>query len=137
MSIVDITTKIQGVLPQVVTERAQPEDEPSEGIDTSPNTLRLTWVLQMHQKHAADYVHQMVEVGISLPMGEDWLVLLITDVLHFFFLLLILMPFCISLLVLLWSTAIHLFITTSYLPSGSPENLSGKPYSQHSRTPTF
>ena len=124
-------------MPQAFTETAQPEDEPLEGINTSPSTLRPTWVLQTHQQHAADYVHLMVEAGISLPMGEDQSVPLITEVLPFFFLLLLLMPFCISLLVLLYSTAIHSFITTSSLPSGLPENLSSKPYSQLSRTPAF
>ena len=85
----------------MVTETAQPEDEPSEGIDTSPSTLRLTQVLQMHQQHAADYVCLMVEAGISLPMGEDWSVPLVMEVLPFFFLLLLLMPFCILPLVFL------------------------------------
>ena len=79
-------TKVQGVLPQVVTEADQPENEPPEGINTSPSTSRPTQVLQMHQQHAADYVHLMVEVGISLPMGEDWYVPHIMEVFPFFFL---------------------------------------------------
>ena len=31
----------------------------------------------MYQQHVADFMHLMVEAGISLPMGEDWLVQLI------------------------------------------------------------
>ena len=85
----------------MLTETAQPEDESAEGIDTSPGTSRPTQVLQMHQQHVADYVHLMMEVGISLPMGEDQLVLLVMEVLPFFFLLLLLMSFCISLLAFL------------------------------------
>ena len=104
---------------QAVAETAQPADEPTEGIDTNPSTLRLTQVLQTHHQHAADYMHLMVEAGISLPMGEDWLVLLIMEVLPFFFLLLLLMSLCVLHLVFLESTVIHSFITTSSLPSGS------------------
>ena len=88
-------------MPQAVAETAQPEDEPSEGIDTSPITLRPPQVLWMHQQHVADYMDLMVEAGISLPMGEDQLVPLIMEVLPLFFLLLLLMPLCISLLVFL------------------------------------
>ena len=85
----------------MVTETARPEDEPAERIDTSPSTLGPTRVLWTHQQHAADYMHLMVEAWISLPMGEDQSVPLVTEVLPFFFLLLLLMSFCILLLVFL------------------------------------
>ena len=64
----------------------------------------------MHDKHAADYVHIMVESGMSLPMGEEWAVPLVMEVLSLFSLYSLLMPSCISLLVLL-CTAIHSLIT--------------------------
>ena len=67
-------------------ETEQPEAEPLEGISTSPSTLRPTQILWTHQQHTADYVHLMVEMGMSLPMGEDWSVPLVTEVSPFFFL---------------------------------------------------
>ena len=88
----------------------QPTDEPSERIDPSPNTFR-PWILWMHDQHVADYVHIMVELGMSLPMGEDQLVPLVTEVLSLFSPYSLLIPYCISPLVLL-CTAIHSFITT-------------------------
>ena len=91
----------------MVMEVAQPETEPLEGISISPSTSRPTWVLHTHQQHMADYVHLMVEAGISLPMGEDHLVSLVTEVFPFFCLYSILTPVCISLLVLY----LHSFIT--------------------------
>ena len=53
-------------MPLVVAETYQPTDEPSEGIDTSPNTSR-PWILWTHDQHVADYVCIMVESGMSLP----------------------------------------------------------------------
>ena len=87
----------------------QPTDEPSEGMDTSPSTSR-PWVLWMHDQHVADYVCIMVELGMSLPMGEDWSVPLVMEVLSLFSPYSLLIPSCISLLVFL-CTAIHLFIS--------------------------
>ena len=61
----------------------QPETEPQEGISTSLSTLRSTQVLHTHQQHTADYVCLMVKAGISLPIGEDWSVPLVTEVFPF------------------------------------------------------
>ena len=79
-------------------------------IDTSPNTVR-PWVIWTHDQHVADYVHIMVELGMSLPMGEDRSAPLVTEVLSLFSPYSLLIPSCISLLVLLY-TAIYSFITT-------------------------
>ena len=78
----------------------QPETEPQEGISTSPSILRPTQVLCTHQQNMVDYVHLMVEAGMNLPMWEDELVPLVTEVFlcsFFFFLLLTLVfiPFLI------------------------------------------
>ena len=62
-----------------MAETNQPTGEPSEGIDTSPTIFRPC-VLHTHDQHAADYVRIMVKSGMSLPMGEDWSVPLITEV---------------------------------------------------------
>ena len=63
---------------------AQAETEPQEGISTSPNTLRPTWVLCTHQQHMADYVHLMVKAGMSLHMEDYQSVPLVTEVFFFF-----------------------------------------------------
>ena len=68
----------------MVMEVAQPETESLEGISTSPSTSRPTQVLCTHLQHTADYVWLMVEAGISLPMGEDWTVPLVTEVFPLF-----------------------------------------------------
>ena len=64
----------------------------------------------MHDQHAADYVWIMVEPGMHLPMGEDWSVPLITEVLSPFspYSLFILSGI---LLLVLQCAAIHSFIT--------------------------
>ena len=59
----------------------------------------------------ADYVHIMVESGMSLPMGADQSVPLVMEVLSLFSPYSLLIQSCISLLVLL-CTVIHSFITT-------------------------
>ena len=76
--------------------------EPVEGISTSPSTSRPTQVLHTHQQHTADYVCLMVEMRMSLPMGEDWSVPLVTGI----------PPF-------LSSITIHtsLYLTSDLLPS--------------------
>ena len=67
----------------------------------------------MHQQHAADYVHLMVEARISLPMGEDQSVRLVMEVLSFSF-------FCYFLchsVFHFWSLCkVWLFIHSSQLP---------------------
>ena len=50
---------------------AQPEAELQDGISTDPSTSLPTGVICTHQQHTADYVHLMMESGLSLPMGED------------------------------------------------------------------
>ena len=100
----------------MVAETDQPTDEPSEGIDTSPSTSR-PWVLRMHEQHTAYYVHIMVESGMSLPMGEAQSVPLLTEVLSLFPPYSLLIPSCISLLVLLCA-AIHSFITAFLFTQG-------------------
>ena len=96
-------------LPQAVAVTSQPTDESTEGIVTSPSTFQ-PYVLHMHDQHAADYVWIMVKSGMSLPMGEDQSVPLITEVMSLFSLYSLLMPSGILLLVLLCA-AIHSFIT--------------------------
>ena len=98
---------------------AQPENEPQEGISTSPSTLRPTWVLCTHQQHIADYVHLMVEAGMSLPIGKDQSVPLVNEVFLFFGSLLTLV--FIPLLILY----LNLLIAVSSFPPGVPENTSG------------
>ena len=54
----------------MAAEVAQPEAELQEGISTDPSTLSPTQVLYTHWQHTANYVHLMMESGISLSMGE-------------------------------------------------------------------
>ena len=99
----------------MVAETNQPTGQPSEGIDTSPTIFR-PHVLCTHDQHAADYVRIMVKSGKSLPMGEDWSPLLITEVLSL--LSPFTMPSIISLLVLLGITIYSLitaFVFTQVL----------------------
>ena len=94
----------------MLAETSQPTGEPSEGINTSPTIFRPC-VLHTHDQHVANYVRIIVESGMSLPMGEDQSVPLITEVLSPFSLYSLLIPSGILLLVLL-CPAIHSFITT-------------------------
>ena len=61
-------------------EVAQPETELQEGISTDPSTLLPIWVLHTHWQHTTNYMCLMIESGISLSMGEDQSVPLITEV---------------------------------------------------------
>ena len=64
----------------MATGVAQQKIEPQEGISTDPSTLLPPWVLHTHQQHTTNYVWLMMEAEISLSMGEDQSVPLITEV---------------------------------------------------------
>ena len=59
---------------------AQPKMEPQEGTSTEPSASLPLWVLHTHWQHTAHYVCLMMEAEISLSMGVDQSVLLITEV---------------------------------------------------------
>ena len=92
-----------------MAETSQCTGEPSEGIDTSPTIFR-PFILCTHAQHTTDYVRNVVKSGMSLPMGEDWSVSLITEVLSLLLPYAIPIPSFILFLVLL-SITIYSLIT--------------------------
>ena len=59
---------------------SQPKTEPQEGTSTDPSASLSSQVLHTHQQHTTDYICLMMEAEISLSMGEDRSVPLITEV---------------------------------------------------------
>ena len=51
-----------------------------EGIETSPTAVEKPQVLCTHDQHATNYVRLMMEAGMNVPMGEDRVAPLITEV---------------------------------------------------------
>ena len=70
-------------LSETAAEVAQPDAELQEGISTDPSTSSPTGVIHTHWQHTADYMYLMKESGLSLPMGENQSVALITEVFPF------------------------------------------------------
>ena len=66
-------------LPTTV-ESEQPGEDPTTGIDTTPSQKEKPQLLQTHDQHTADYVRLMMQEGMDLPMGEDRVAPLITEV---------------------------------------------------------
>ena len=66
-------------LPTTV-ELEQPGENPTTGIDTAPSQKKKPWLLKAHDQHTADYVRLMMQEGMELPMGEDRVAPLITEV---------------------------------------------------------
>ena len=66
-------------LPTTV-ESEQPGEDPTTGIDTAPSQKEKPQLLQTHDQHTANYVRLMMQEGMDLPMGEDRVAPLITEV---------------------------------------------------------
>ena len=61
-------------------ESEQPVEDLTTGIETAPSDKEKPRILHTHDQHTADYVRLMMEEGMDLPMGEDRVALLITEV---------------------------------------------------------
>ena len=72
--------RFQNSFPQAVAESEQPCEDPTTGIETAPSHKEKPRTLQTHDQHTANYVGLMMEEGMDLPMGEDRVAPLITEV---------------------------------------------------------
>ena len=72
--------QFQESIPQTVDEMEQSTSHPTERIETNPLPNEKPRVFQTHDQHAANYVRLMMEEGMDLPMGEDRVAPLITEV---------------------------------------------------------
>ena len=61
-------------------ESEQTVKDSTTRIETAPSNKEKPSVLHTHDQHTADYVRIMMEEGMNLPMGEDRVALLITEV---------------------------------------------------------
>ena len=61
-------------------ESEQPVEDPTTGIETAPSNKEKPRILCTHDQHTADYIRIMMEEGMDLPMGEDRVAPLITEV---------------------------------------------------------
>ena len=64
----------------MVAESEQPGKDPTTGIETAPSHKEKPRILQTYDQHTADYVRLMMEEGMDLPMGEDRVAPLMTEV---------------------------------------------------------
>ena len=79
-SIVGLTAKILRVHTTGCCRDRTTHRWPHKGIETSPPANKKPQVLHTHDQHATDYVRIMMEAGMNLPMGEDRVVPLITEI---------------------------------------------------------
>ena len=61
-------------------ESKQPVKDPTTGIETASSDKEKPRILCTHNQHTPDYVRIMMEEGMDLPMGEDRVAPLITEV---------------------------------------------------------
>ena len=72
--------KFKESLLETAVEVAQTEPDLQEEISTDSSTSLPTGIIHTHWQYTANYVCLMMELRLSLPMGEDQSVPLITEV---------------------------------------------------------
>ena len=67
-------------LTKVASVDSKAESEPHASTSTDPSGSSPPQILRTHWQHAADYTRLMMQVDMSLTMGEDRAAPLITEV---------------------------------------------------------
>ena len=64
----------------MAVESEQPVKDLTTGIETAPSHKEKPRILCTHDQHTVDYVRLMMEEEMDLPMGEDRVAPMITEV---------------------------------------------------------
>ena len=67
-------------IPQAVAKTEQSTGDPMDGIEMTPSATEKPQLLHTHDQPAANYVRLMIKAGMNLPMGEERVTPLITEV---------------------------------------------------------